>query len=79
MELVSRSGTAHEASGPEEDRESALVLQRTIPWDSLQDARFITDKEAQLIRRYDKRDPLTQAGYLEKVAPAPFCMGCRGR
>ena len=67
MELVDRAAAHEASSGVEEDRESLRVLQRSVQWDSLQDSRLITDKEAQLIRRYDKRDPLTQAGYLEQV------------
>ena len=69
MELADR------AASSEEDHESARVLQRSIPWDSYQDARLILDKEAQLIRRYDKRDATTQAGYLQQVWARPPLAG----
>lgn len=52
---------------------SASVLRRDIPWDIYKSARFISDRELQLIKRYDKKD----AAYQDKLlAEVGYCQ-CR--
>lgn len=46
------------------------VLARDIPWETYMTARLITDKELQLIRRYDKRTEELQASLLDESGPA---------
>lgn len=43
------------------------VLRRDIPWDIYMTARLISDRDLQLLRRYDKKDPDYQAKLLEEV------------
>jgi hypothetical protein len=45
----------------------AEVLQRDIPWETYMTARLITDKDLQLIRRYDKRAEDLQASLIDEV------------
>lgn len=47
--------------------ELAEVLQRDIPWETYMTARLITDKDLQLIRRYDKRAEDLQASLIDEV------------
>ena len=51
----------------------APVLQRDIPWETYMTARLITDKDLQLIRRYDKRSDELQASLLDEVRGLPAC------
>lgn len=67
MELADR-GHGASSAGDDEDKESARVLSHSHSWDTYFDARLITQQDAQLIRRYDKRDPQVQAGYLQQVS-----------
>ncbi len=54
-----------------EDRsELAEVLSRDIPWETYMTARLITDKDLQLIRRYDKRAEDLQASLIDEVRHA---------
>lgn len=46
---------------------SAQVLRRDIPWDIYKSARFISDRELQLIKRYDKKDASYQGKLLAEV------------
>ena len=46
---------------------TAQVLRRAIPWDIYKSARFISDRELQLIKRYDKKDASYQAKLLAEV------------
>ena len=48
---------------------AAAVLKREIPWDTYLTARLISDKDLQLIRRYDKANRDTQAQLLKEVIP----------
>ena len=50
--------------------DSRAVLRRDIPWDIYQTARLITDRDLQLLRRYDKKEAAYQAKLLQEV-------GCR--
>lgn len=43
------------------------MLRRDIPWDIYQTARLITDRDLQLLRRFDKKEPSYQAKLLEEV------------
>ena len=45
----------------------AQVLRRDIPWDIYQTARLITDRDLQLLRRFDKKEASYQAKLLEEV------------
>ena len=45
----------------------AEVLARDIPWETYMTARLISDKDLQLIRRYDKRPEELQASLLDEV------------
>lgn len=51
----------------EDGSEVAAVLQRDIPWDTYMSARLITDKDLQLIRKYDKRSDDQRSSLLEGV------------
>jgi hypothetical protein len=44
------------------------VLRKDIPWDIYQTARLITDRDLQLLRRFDKKDKAYQAKLLEEVS-----------
>jgi V-type H+-transporting ATPase subunit H len=46
------------------------VLARDIPWETYMTARLISDKDLQLIRRYDKRSEELQASLLDESGPA---------
>jgi len=46
---------------------TADVLKRDIAWDTYLNARLISEKDLQLIRRYDKRNPDTQQDLLNEV------------
>lgn len=46
--------------------DSLAVLRRDIPWDIYQTARLISDRDLQLLRRFDKKDPAYQAKLLEE-------------
>lgn len=50
--------------------DSLAVLRRDIPWDIYQTARLITDRDLQLLRRFDKKEPAYQAKLLEEAGPA---------
>lgn len=59
---------------PEETPESQLgpstasiLRTRDIPWDIYMTARLISDKDLQLLRRYDNKNPGTQARLLAEV------------
>ena len=43
------------------------VLKRDIPWETYLTARLISDRDLQLIRRYDKRNAETQQDLLTEV------------
>ena len=46
---------------------SAGVLVRDVPWETYMTARLISDRDLQLIRRYDKKDIEVKASLLEEV------------
>lgn len=46
------------------------VLRRDIPWDIYMTARLISDRDLQLLRRYDKKDADYQAKLLEEAGPS---------
>lgn len=46
------------------------ILQRDIPWETYMTARLISDKDLQLIRRYDKRSEELQVSLLDEGGPA---------
>ena len=48
---------------------TAGLLKREIPWDTYLTARLISDKDLQLIRRYDKRERNNQREQLRQVGP----------
>ncbi|MEW5299224.1 MAG: hypothetical protein WDW36_002259 [Sanguina aurantia] len=54
----------------EDGSEVAAVLQRDIPWDTYMTARLITDKDLQLIRKYDKRSDDQRSSLLDEAGPA---------
>ena len=43
------------------------MLVRDIPWETYMTARLISDRDLQLIRRYDKKDVEVKASLLEEV------------
>lgn len=56
--------------------EAAAVLAKTIPWDALLTSNVLTDRDVQMIRRFDKRDKFTQAALWEKARlPQPAAPG----
>ena len=44
-----------------------IVMERHIAWETYLTARFITDRDLQLIRRFDKSPDTIQASLLEEV------------
>lgn len=50
--------------------DSLSVLRRDIPWDIYQTARLITDRDLQLLRRFDKKEPAYQGKLLEEAGPS---------
>lgn len=52
---------------------TASVLRRDIPWDTYLTARLISDKDLQLIRRYDKASRESQNQLLTEVKHLLFC------
>ena len=44
-----------------------LLRESVVPWDIYYTARLISDRDVQLLRRYDKKDPDYQAKLLEEV------------
>ncbi len=55
----------------------AEILTRDVPWETYLTARLITDKDLQLIRRYDKRSDELKSSLLDEVGPAT-CILWRG-
>jgi V-type H+-transporting ATPase subunit H len=60
---MSRRGYADDPS----ELSTPAVLKREIPWDTYLTARLITDKDLQLIKRYDKAPKEQQAQLLKEV------------
>ena len=44
------------------------VLSREVPWETYATARLISDKDLQLIRRYDKRSEQLQSSMLDEAS-----------
>jgi V-type H+-transporting ATPase subunit H len=61
---------------PDFQNDSVAVLRRDIPWDIYQTARLITDRDLQLLRRFDKKDPAFQAKLLDEVGGSACPMAC---
>lgn len=65
--------TCKEYRGPVLKLDNALkvpwqaVLRREIPWSTYMSARLLSDKDLQLIRKFDKKSEATQAQLLEEV------------
>lgn len=53
------------------------VLQRSIPWETYLTARLISDRDLQLIRRFDKSTETKQSSLVEEVR-APGWAAWRG-
>lgn len=49
------------------DEQDSAVLSKDIPWDTYSTARLITDKDLQLIKRYDKRSEELRTSMLDEV------------
>jgi V-type H+-transporting ATPase subunit H len=60
------------------DLTSAQVLERDVPWETYMTARLISDRDLQLIRRYDKRDTITKESLLAEVRFQPRFMDHAG-
>ena len=68
---MSRRGYSEESS----ELSTPTVLKREIPWDTYLTARLISDRDLQLIKRYDKATKESQASLLKEVRylrPAKF-------
>lgn len=63
---MSRSGRP-EDGGTDLTTEQVL-RNREVPWESFTSLRLISDRDVQLIRKYDKRKRETQAELLEQVS-----------
>ena len=48
-----------------------ILKTHEVPWESFTSLRLISDRDAQLIRKYDKRKRETQAELLEQVNCLP--------
>ncbi|GFH26724.1 v-type proton ATPase subunit H [Haematococcus lacustris] len=53
-----------------EDTDLPATLSKDIQWESYLSARLVSEKDVQLIRRYDKRTPELRASMLEEAGPA---------
>lgn len=51
---------------------AAAVLARDVNFASYFTAGLLSDRDVQLLRRYDKKDKFTQSSLLEKVRPWPL-------
>lgn len=60
---MSRRGYSEESS----ELNTPTVLKREIPWDTYLTARLISDRDLQLIKRYDKATKESQASLLKEV------------
>lgn len=49
---------------------AAQVLTRSVPWESYSTAGVLTERDVQMIRRFDKRDKFTARGCWTRVATA---------
>lgn len=58
--------------------DSLSVLRRDIPWDIYQTARLISDRDLQLLRRFDKKEGAYQAKLLEEVGAGLVLVGTCG-
>jgi len=61
-------GTQNHGITPQENRKAVMteqVLKRVVPWETYQKADLISDRELQLIKRYDKKDGKVQLQLLE--------------
>ncbi len=47
---------------------TASVLHRDLPWETYTTARLISDRDLQLIKKYDKRSRETQQELLDEVS-----------
>lgn len=56
----------------------ALLPSLAVPWDTFVSAGLLSDRDVQLIRRFDKRDKFTQAALWEKARPAASRENPRG-
>lgn len=63
---MSRRGYSEESS----ELNTPTVLKREIPWDTYLTARLISDRDLQLIKRYDKATKESQASLLKEAGPA---------
>ena len=52
---------------------TASVLKRDLHWETYVTARLISERDLQLIRRYDKRGNQVQTSLLEEVRSLCFC------
>lgn len=52
---------------PETVKTWSDILAREIPWETYATARLVTDKDLQLIRRYDKRSSELKNSMLDEV------------
>lgn len=59
--------------------ELAKVLNQDIAWESFLSSRMISDKDLQLIRRYDKRSSELRASMLDEVDTIGNHMECNNR
>ena len=64
------SRNARYDEGTEQSTEQILKTHE-VPWESFTSLRLISDRDAQLIRKYDKRKRETQAELLEQVSCRP--------
>lgn len=59
------------ASEGQSEPTTAGLLKREIPWDTYLTARLISDRDLQMIRRYDKRERNQQREQLHQVLGPP--------
>jgi hypothetical protein len=60
----------------EAQQQEAAILTHTIQWESYLTAGVLSDRDVQMIRRFDKRDKFTQAALWEKARAAAGVPGC---
>lgn len=69
---MSRRGYAEDPS----ELSTPTVLRREIPWDTYLTARLISDRDLQLIKRYDKAPKENQATLLKEASATARLRSC---
>jgi len=72
MELSSMTAVTPPLVDEASESAAAAILARDVNFASYFTAGLLSDRDVQLLRRYDKKDKFTQSSLLEKVRPWPL-------